>query len=649
MRWQTLSIRKRIYIVLSTILVLSTLIAMVQQAMLSANKQLDDLKNIILPSQLRGLAFEISNELQPAITGSNFLAHHSGLIDWVDNGGDLTNLAPIHQALSNAKTRLGADNAFATLDSSQGKYIFTYDGEHRSASMTTYPFKDFYPNFLSKNQPYELNMNKDPNGNQYVIFINYRSVPENPATGQPYVVAGVGFNVSSLVNLVQGFRIGEQGRAMLAARDGSVQVAPTDSALNADNASAFRQAVTKGTDKPVISEVTIGDGAFLLGSYWLADLDRFVVVEIPKAQITGPILDQFIQSLLVTLVFIAIALLVTHWVISSLTQPIKKLSAEVDEIASRLDLSHQIAVNDQAEVGRLANKINGLLARIRDALQAVNQTVDESQSAFGVLKQQAHEVNQAGMVQQQSLQTISAASQDITEITTDVTDSANHAGELSQAGNAALKEALNGMNTSLRHIEQLGENMASSQSSLDELNHHIENILRVLEVISTISEQTNLLALNAAIEAARAGEHGRGFAVVADEVRSLSQRTGESTSEIQEIINQLRSASDNVTGQINQVSQDSQHSLDTHQQAVENMRTLDSHLQQLFEHNGRIAEGANTQSGAVNEINQSIEELAQQGTRTQEVFEQSEQAVSGFDLRMKELTKKVSAFKGLNA
>jgi methyl-accepting chemotaxis protein len=69
----------------------------------------------------------------------------------------------------------------------------------------------------------------------------------------------------------------------------------------------------------------------------------------------------------------------------------------------------------------------------------------------------------------------------------------------------------------------------------------------------------------------------------------------------------------------------------------------------LFEHNGRIAEGANTQSGAVNEINQSIEELAQQGTRTQEVFEQSEQAVSGFDLRMKELTKKVSAFKGLNA
>lgn len=647
MRWQTLSIRKRIYIVLSTILVLSTLIAMVQQAMLSANKQLDDLKNIILPSQLRGLAFEISNELQPAITGSNFLAHHSGLIDWVDNGGDLSNLAPIHQALSNAKTRLGADNAFATIDTEQGKYIFTYDGEHRSSSMQTYPYRDFYPNFLNKNQPYELNMNRDVNNSEYVIFINYRSVPVNAATGQPYVVAGVGFNVSSLVNLVQGFRIGEQGRAMLAARDGSVEVAPTDSVLNADNANRFQQAVTKGANKPVISEVTIDDKAFFVGSYWLADLDRFVVVEIPKAQITEPILNQFIQSLLVTLVFIAIALLVTHWVISNLTQPIKQLSTEVDEIANKLDLGHQISVKDQAEVGRLANKINGLLARIRDALQAVNHTVDESQSAFGVLKQQAHEVNQAGMVQQQSLQTISAASQDITEITTEVTDSANHAGELSQAGNAALKEALSGMHTSLRHIEQLGENMTSSQTSLDELNHHIENILRVLEVISAISEQTNLLALNAAIEAARAGEHGRGFAVVADEVRSLSQRTGESTSEIQEIINQLRAASDNVTGQINQVSQDSQNSLDTHQKAVANMDTLDSNLQKLFEHNARIADGANRQSSAVNEINQSIEELAQQGSRTQEVFEQSEQAVTSFDQRMKELTKKVSAFNGL--
>ncbi|WP_164834042.1 hypothetical protein [Salinivibrio socompensis] len=96
------------------------------------------------------------------------------------------------------------------------------------------------------------------------------------------------------------------------------------------------------------------------------------------------------------------------------------------------------------------------------------------------------------------------------------------------------------------------------------------------------------------------------------------------------------------------MSQDSQNSLDTHQKAVVNMDTLDANLQQLFEHNARIADGANRQSQAVNEINQSIEELAQQGSRTHEVFEQSEQAVKSFDHRMKELTKKVSAFNGLS-
>ncbi|MGT0149489.1 hypothetical protein ACT691_06690 [Vibrio metschnikovii] len=136
-------------------------------------------------------------------TGSNFLAHLFRFC-WIGRGTkSIANPAVAHQALENAMTRLGADNAFAVLDSAEGKYIFTYDGQHRATRLADYPFKDFYPNFLGKNKPIELNMNQDQVGGQYVIFINYRSTQVNPRTNQPYVVAGLGFNVSSLVSMIE--------------------------------------------------------------------------------------------------------------------------------------------------------------------------------------------------------------------------------------------------------------------------------------------------------------------------------------------------------------------------------------------------------------------------------------------------------------
>lgn len=647
MYWKTLSIRRRINWVLSVILITCTMIAMGQQAMRTSNNQLAELKTHTLPSQLRGLAFEISNQLQPAITGSNFLAHHVGLLNWSTEQNSITNPAVVHQALENAMARLGADNAFAVLNSAEGKYIFTYDGRHRAIRLSDYPFKDFYPNFLGRNKPVELNMNQDQVGGQYVIFINYRSTQAQPQTNQPYVVAGLGFNVSSLVNMVEGFRIGSNGRAMLASRDGTIQVAPQDAAVSSLITPQLQQAISAGTNAPVISEVMINQQAYFIGSYWLAELDRFVVVEIPKSQITSPIISQFLHSLLFTLIFIAVALVTMHFVVTTLTKPIQQLSYEIDHIAQHLDLKHQVNVFDGAEVTNLSHKINLFIERFRDSLSSVNKTVNESQVAFSQLKHNAKETNQATEKQRNALSTISQASQHITERTEEATRLASHAGELSSEGNASLQNALSAMHSSLTHIEQLGTNMATSQLSLQQLNSHIENILRVLEVISSISEQTNLLALNAAIEAARAGEHGRGFAVVADEVRSLSQRTSESTTEIQDIINKLRSASNSVTTQIEVVHENSQHSLSTHHQAVKDVQALNKTLQELFSMNQQIAQGAEDQSAAVVEINQSIENLNQQSRITQQLTTQGEHSVIGVEKQMTSLSRKINQFKGI--
>lgn len=266
--------------------------------------------------------------------------------------------------------------------------------------------------------------------------------------------------------MIEGFRIGSNGRAMLASSDGKIQVAPKDSVLASHTSGQLQQAISAGKAAPIITELTVNQHAYLIGSYWLADLDRFVVVEIPKSQIISPIIDQFIQSLLFTLIFIAVALVIMHFVVTALTKPIQQLSSEINHIAQHLDLNHKVNIFDGAEVANLSQKINLFIERFRDSLSSVNQTVAESQVAFLQLKHNAKETNQATEEQRSALGTISQASQHITERTEEATRLANHAGELSAQGNSSLQNALSAMHSSLTHIEQLGSNMATSQQSL---------------------------------------------------------------------------------------------------------------------------------------------------------------------------------------
>lgn len=647
MNWQQFSIRRRINIVLSVILVITALLAVCIQAWMTSQQQLRDMQQQILPNQLRGLAFEIMNDLQPAITGSGFLAHDSLLQQWFMEGGDLSQVNDVSAPLATAKSRLGADTAFAVMESGEGTYIFTYQSGLQSSPLDDYPFKEFYPNFLATNNDFELNMNPDPNSGEYVMFINYRH-EQMLDDGRPKMVAGVGFNVTNLVKKVEAFRIGEAGKASIASSTGRVEVAPNDAALSMRQLpSDVQAAITAGRSQLAITEVMLNGESYFIGAFWLDGLDRFVVLELPKSQITGPIFQQLMKTLLLITVFILVMVFVSHRIVTALTRPIQKLSQEVDLIAKGLDLRAVITVKDGADIAYLATSINGLIGRIKNALTSVNSTVTDSHTAFSELQQRSNQVVKATQKQHASLAVISEAVQNITIRTSEVSAFANQAGHLSSEGDRALSGALQGMKTSLTHIEQLETNMLTSQSSLDELNAQIENILRVLDVISSISEQTNLLALNAAIEAARAGEHGRGFAVVADEVRSLSQRTSDSTNEIQEMINNLRAASGQVNQQLQTVNENGKHSLAAHNQAMGDVNTLDTVLHDLFDMIVQIAKGAEEQSQAIQEINQNIEQLAENGAKNKQVLNEGGQAIGQLDQKMNQLEAEIQVFQGV--
>ena len=644
MSWRVLSIRSRMFIVTGLLLVVFSLIFTVKQTVTNMDQQLGQLQNETLPTYLQNLSAQMSSEIKPFITASQMMANDQFIQRWIDNGSKDDELAIIEQHLKTIRTSIGSDVTFITVDSPNGTEYLQYNGQFSHPLLKDYQFKDFYPNFLATGKEYELNM-ENFNG-EFVIFINYRSQAINSKTQKPYAVAGLGLKVDKLIEMITKLKLGEHGRAMLVTDQGQIQVKPKESNLDAIQTEHIRDLITDKSQIKIETKEIQGQ-TYYMGSLWVPTLARYLILEVPAKQITAPIYAQLTSIITFVVIFIAIALVLLHFAVNSLTKPLSAIVVKVNQAADHLDLGHEITSEDQAEIGQLAKAINSLLTTLKESMRTVNEAVVTTDSSVVVLNQQSKELFQAAAAEDASVQRIFTATQDITQQSLLMAQLATQAGTLSDQGNQDLRNANDQVQHSLHYLGELESEMSSSKASLEQLNTHIEKILSVLSVITSISEQTNLLALNAAIEAARAGEHGRGFAVVADEVRMLSQRTNESTVEIQSIIKELRDSSQDVTLRIDLANQKSVNTLEGQQAVATKMNDLDEFMHQLFSLTQQVAEQAELQNIAVSEINQQLEALGAQSEQTSRLFELSRQATNAIGDEMGNLKKRVSLFQGI--
>ncbi|AAF95115.1 TPA: methyl-accepting chemotaxis protein [Vibrio cholerae] len=354
-----------------------------------------------------------------------------------------------------------------------------------------------------------------------------------------------------------------------------------------------------------------------------------------------------ISSFKVLIIIALLVLLLLGWIlVNQILSPIQRLQERVTDISEgNGDLTLRVNITTQDEFGELGKSFDKFIEKIQNLIADITQSTNLAKTAAVDLSATFKVTAEAVNKQTFEVNTISNATTAMTAISSQVISGAR---EISQSVLNIDKNAqstLSNVRQAAQSVNELVAEVTQGTETINSLKNHVTSIEPVLADINGIAEQTNLLALNAAIEAARAGEQGRGFAVVADEVRSLATRTQGSTNTIQQSITQLRSSADESVRVINNSMLKGTQTTEITSQAEESLHQVAIEISRLTQMNQQTSEAITHQEQSVTSIASSLSHLQALCQSAQEKIQQSEHTISALKLKQEDLALKMSKFK----
>lgn len=332
--------------------------------------------------------------------------------------------------------------------------------------------------------------------------------------------------------------------------------------------------------------------------------------------------------------------------LKTVVKPINDIKEAMVQIASgEGDLSQRISINSQDEIGQLAGGFNQFVTKIQATVSQVVESSNTLRQEMNNLNALTATIADSTVGQQRDSEAVAAAVHEMQVTSRNVSDSATEAALASQTANEELSNTNVILEQTVAAIRDLAGEIESASQVINTLDNDVSNIASVLDVIRGIAEQTNLLALNAAIEAARAGEQGRGFAVVADEVRSLASRTQKSTGEIQTMIEKLQAGAAQAVEVMQGSKTSSEDTIQSAGLATESLAEILNAIARMNEMNTHIATAAGQQSSVSDEVNSNVQGIADSSTSIVDVVSQAQQSLSMLSEQTQQLDKQVSQFR----
>jgi methyl-accepting chemotaxis protein len=392
------------------------------------------------------------------------------------------------------------------------------------------------------------------------------------------------------------------------------------------------------------------DGKEMLGaSMPFYDSGWTIVVEQESDELLAPLFNLGYLIAGLCSILLVVAFFVFNFAIRRfVTTPLMKLTLAIGEMAhseGQFDVSKRYDTKTKEELGAISRAFDGLLESFGKLVQGIHQTTNGLISTIGDVEKNSDQVGVGSQAQSDAASSVASAVEQASVSTTHIADLARETNLLAERDLELSNNGRGIAEKTAQDMARVAELVAQSASAVTNLNQQSEHIGGIVKVIKEIADQTNLLALNAAIEAARAGEQGRGFAVVADEVRKLAERTGSATTEIQKLIDSMRTEVEHTAKSMDATREETTHSLELVSRVRDALEEIGRGAQETATKVSDIATATREQDAAIQNIAQNVENISSMAEKNNAAAQQSTELSQGLRALGGELQSGIAHFK----
>jgi len=446
-----------------------------------------------------------------------------------------------------------------------------------------------------------------PDGSTYVSTV--RTIDNKLGTNGG--VVNIPVALKQLTEIVKQIKLGETGYLMLLENTGTVLVDPKQPEHNFKALSSLGEGYAQlaKAGKGLV-EVEL-NGERYMANVWPSEQLGWTFIGLIKQSDVMSSATQLTWLIAIIAAVLAVFFAIVGASFASLiVRPIRSVASGLEGIAQgEGDLTKNLQIRGSDETAQLANWFNQFLAAIRNLIQSIGGAATKILATSKSSTQVSSDMAEAAWRQREAVDMVSTAFHEMVATANEVARSCSQAAESADSGQRQAREGQQQIDAAVTSVDRLSQEIEQSAQSMQQLERDSNDIQSILGTIRSIAEQTNLLALNAAIEAARAGEQGRGFAVVADEVRALAKRTADSTAEIDGLLGNLAKRTSQVTQQMHASLEVSQQSVTRIGEARSSFGLIRESVDVIRDMNTQIATAAEEQHQVAEDINRHISQI----------------------------------------